>query len=124
MKAVFCAGLKGRILYDCLQKIFGAFEKGGCMDADDVSRDKLAFFDIFSFSSARRRWVRRRGVGARTRRRKLKQDKSLRMMRTPTRLVSEFRNLFNKDNVDNVDNIEGTDNPDSTDNPDYNWMLL
>ena len=43
------------------------------------------------------------------------------MMRTPTRLVSEFRNLFNKDNVDN---IEGTDNPDSTDNPDYNWMLL
>ena len=46
------------------------------------------------------------------------------MMRTPTRLVSEFRNLFNKDNVDNVDNIEGTDNPDSTDNPDYNWMIL
>ena len=90
-------------------------------DADDVSCDKFAFFDIFSFFSARRRWVRRRGVGARTRRRKLKQDKSLRMMRTPTRLVSEFRNLFNKDNVDN---IEGTDNPDSTDNPDYNWMLL
>ena len=94
------------------------------MDADDVSCDKFAFFDIFSFFSARRRWVRRRGVGARTRRRRLKQDKSLRMMRTPTRLVSEFRNLFNKDNVDNVDNIEGTDNPDSTDNPDYNWMLL
>ena len=88
---------------------------------DDVSCDKFAFFDIFSFFSARRRWVRRRGVGARTRRRKLKQDKSLRMMRTPTRLVSEFRNLFNKDNVDN---IEGTDNPDSTDNPDYNWMQL
>ena len=59
-----------------------------------------------------------------TRRRKLKQDKSLRLMRTPTRLVSEFRNLFNKDNVDNVDNIDGTGNPDSTDNPDYNWMLL
>ena len=89
------------------------------MDADDVSCNKFALFDIFSFISARRR-----GVGARTRRRKLKQDKSLRMMRTPTRLVSEFRNLFNKDNVDNVDNIEGTDNPDSTDNPDYNWMLL
>ena len=94
------------------------------MDADYVSCNKFAFFDIFSFISARRRWGRRRGVGARTRRRKLKQDKSLRMMRTPTRLVSEFRNLFNKDNVDNVDNIEGTDNPDSTDNPDYNWMLL
>ena len=91
------------------------------MDADDVSCDKFAFFDIFPFVSARRRWGRRRGFGARTRRRKLKQDKSLRMMRTPTRLVSEFRNLFNKDNVDN---IEGTDNPDSTDNPDYNWMLL
>ena len=30
------------------QKIFCAFEKGGCMDADDVSCDKFAFFDLFS----------------------------------------------------------------------------
>ena len=92
------------------------------MDADDESCDKFAFFDIFSFFSARRRWVRRRGVGARTRRRKLKQDKSLRMMRTPTRLVSGWRNLVSKNNIDNVDDI--TENPDSADNPDYNWMLL
>ena len=49
MKAVFCAGLKGRILYDCLRKIFGAFEKGGCMGVDGVSCEKFAFFDIFSF---------------------------------------------------------------------------
>ena len=94
------------------------------MDMDDVSRDKFAFFDIFSFFSARRRWVRRRGVGARTRRRKLKQDKSLRMMRTPTRLVSEFANMFYKDIIDNIDNLDSTNNPDSADNPDYNWMLL
>ena len=83
------------------------------MDADDVSCDKFAFFDIFSFFSARRRWVRRRGVGARTRRRRLKQDKSLRMMRTPTRLVSSFANLLSKDNIDNLDNLNRTDNPDS-----------
>ena len=89
-----------------------------------MSCDKFAFFDIFSFSSARRRWGRRRGVGARTRRRKLKQDKSLRMMRTPTRLVSEFGNLFYKHIFDNVDNIDNINNPDSADNPDYNWMLL
>ena len=43
------------------------------------------------------------------------------MMRTPTRLVSEFANLFFKDNFDNIDSIN---NPDSADNPDYNWMLL
>ena len=28
------------------------------------------------------------------------------MMRTPTRLVSEFANLFSKDNFDNLDNID------------------
>ena len=46
------------------------------------------------------------------------------MMRTQTRLVSEFANMFYKDNFDNLDNIDSTNNPDSADNPDYNWMLL
>ena len=55
-------------------------ENDGCHSNDNV-------YHLFS-SPARRTWVRRRGVVVGIRRGTLREDKSLRTRRTPTRLVS------------------------------------